>query len=405
MHFNLDRFLIHIAWIAFYTLPVAGQPPTIKIINMDEAVAIALANHPAAKNAELKLRAAKISPLAGIGIGNTEINLVHGQMYTAINDEFLEIRQYFGSPVTHIQNIRYQEQQVRLTEAEQKLVIKQLTADVKLAYTDFLYRFEKVKIIHQAASIYDELVNVNGVPYQPNDTDLLRRTTAETLFASFQDKQFQAEQEYRLAHNQLQQWLNCTENLVPADTVLELYAIEIRNNGPDKFSPGPHIAFYNESLHLHRKEISLEQSKLFPEFMAGYFNHEIAGAKGFQGFMFGLSMPLWYFPQKAKITAARINKEAAQNEADYQKFYLTKKIENLRIQLDQFFVHISFYRENALKRADLLIESAVGQIRKNDINYVECFGLLKSALEIQLEYLEKLRSYNQTAIQLEHYIE
>jgi heavy metal efflux system protein len=398
-------FFASIAGAFLYILPVPGQQPTIKIITMNEAVTIALANHPVAKNTELKIRAARINPLANVGIGNTELNFAHGQMYSAVNDEFLEIKQYLGSPVTHIRNIQYQEQQVKLTEAEQKLVVRQLTAEVKSAYSDFLCQIEKVKVIHRIASIYDQLLNLTGVPYQLNDTDLLKRITAETLFASFQDKQFQAEQEYRVAHNQLQQWLNCTEELVPADTVLELYAIQIFNSGPDKFSPEPYLAFYNESLLLHKKEIGLEQSKLFPEFTAGYFNHEIAGTKGFQGFMLGFSMPLWYFPQKAKIAAARINKEIVQNEADYQKFYLSKKIDNLRIQLDQSFVHISFFRENALKRADLLTELAVGQIRKKDIDYIECIGILQSALEIQLEYLEKLRLYNKTAIELEHYIE
>ena len=82
-----------------------------------------------------------------------------------------------------------------------------------------------------------------------------------------------------------------------------------------------------------------------------------------------------------------------------------KTIENLKIQLDKYFIHISFYRENALHKADLLIQTANQQFQKKEIEYIAYFEALESALKIQLDYLEKVKLYNQTAIELESYID
>ncbi|HEY4788507.1 MAG TPA: TolC family protein, partial [Bacteroidales bacterium] len=233
----------------------------------------------------------------------------------------------------------------------------------------------------------------------------LKRITAETHYAEYQNLLFQAEQDYRLVNNQLQQEMNVSGNFVPADSTLELYAIEILNSGPDKFYPASSISFYNETFVLRQAELSVERSKLFPEFTGGYFNHQINHIGGFQGIKLGVSFPLWYFPQKSKITEARINLEMAKNDLDYQEFNLTKEIENMKILLDKYFVQISYYRENALHKADLLIQYANQQFKKGEIDYSAYFDNLEMALKIQLDYLETIKSYNQTAIQMESFID
>jgi cobalt-zinc-cadmium resistance protein CzcA len=246
---------------------------------------------------------------------------------------------------------------------------------------------------------------VEGVPYQKNDTDLLARITSETLYASFQNDQFKAEQQVKLAQNEFSLVLNSEDHFAPADTFLDLYAIQIRNMGPDKFSAVSMDAKFDESVLLQKRNIEIEQSRYFPDIKAGYFNQQIDRNKGYQGFYLGFSIPIWFFPQKAKISRAKINLEISKNESDYQKLFITKKIESLRISLDQMFVNISFYRENSLKRSDLLINDAIKQIRSKSIQYRDCLEKLQEALTIQLMYLESLRTYNETAIELESYID
>ena len=382
-----------------------GQQSTPSVISMNEAVRLTLANNPISKNAELRINASKNQKLSSFELSPTELNYANGQMYSSVYDSYFEINQHLGSPLAYIKQTKYNKQAVKLSEAEQMVVIKKLTAEAKIAYTNCVYNQSKILTIKELSTLYDQILAISGVPYNPTDTNELNRAVAETSFANFQNELFQAEQDYSIACNKLQQIMYVTEPYSPLDSLLELYAIEILNSGPDKFYPASNLTLYNENVTLSQTKLQVEQSKVFPEITAGYFNHAINGAKGFQGFKVGIAIPLWYFPQKAKINEARINKEITKNESDFQKFNLYKTIDNLKIQLDMLFVQISFYRENALKTSELLIKSATLEIQNKNLNYVKVFENLDNALKIRLNYLEKINAYNQTAIQLESIID
>ena len=383
---------------------VYGQQGTPKTISMNEAVALTLTNNPISKNAELQVQAIK-SQSTTLALPLTEFNYANGQFYSTANDAYFEINQHLGSPLTQIQKTKYNKQAVKLSEVEQKIAIKKLTAEAKIAYTNFVYQQAKLSTIKELSPLYSKILAASGVPYNPNDTNQLNRAVDETSFANFQNQLFQAEQDCSLASNNLQQIMNSPLHYIPSDSSLELYAIEILNNGPNKFNPATNNALYHEALVLRQKELQVQQSKLFPEFTAGYFNHEINGAKGFQGYKLGIALPIWYFPQKAKIVEARINLEIAKNKSDYQKFNLNKTIENLKIQLDKLFVEISFYKENALKKANLLFQQANQNSQKKDLDYSNLFENLESGLKIRLDYLERIYHYNHIAIQLESMID
>lgn len=376
-----------------------------KPISMYDAVKIALTNSPISKNAELKVIAQRNQPGSSSEYMPTEINFANGQMYSAINDSYFEINQHFGSPMTLVQQSKYNKQATKLAEAEQKIIFKKLTAETKIDYNSCVYELSKLNTIRELNSFYNEILAKTGVPYDTTDTSLLNRNITETMFASFQNQLFQTEQDYVLACNKLHQTIYSTDNYVPIDSSLELYAIEILNSGPNKFNPTSGLELCDETVALGRKKLLVEQSKLFPEITAGYFRHSINGDKGFQGFKVGVAIPLWYFPQKARINQAKIEQEITNNSIDLHKFNLNQTINNLKIQLDKLFVDISFYRENALKLADSHMMIFHKNLVDKKLNYLELFKNLEETLKIRLNYLEKLKRYNETAIQLESFID
>jgi cobalt-zinc-cadmium resistance protein CzcA len=224
----------------------------------------------------------------------------------------------------------------------------------------------------------------------------------QTRYADLQRRKFEAGEDYKLATNQIKQLLFTTENIAPTDTTLEMYAIKPKTAGPDKFYPATQINFYNEHLSLSKWEANYERAKLFPEISGGYFNQQINQMKGFEGIALGITVPLWFLPQKAKIKQAAIQQKIAQNELDYYTFSLEMKIENLKIKLDQLFVDISFYSENALKQAEMIEHSAVEQYKANTLPLNEFLDQIGNAYNTRLGFLETVKKYNLTAIELEY---
>ncbi|MDP4207324.1 MAG: TolC family protein [Bacteroidota bacterium] len=403
-----------ILFITFHTASAQNHPTVM--LSMDDAVKIAITNHPASKNAVLKVEAVKLQKQMAIDPGPMEVGYQYGQINSTLNDRFIEIGQNFGSPFTHIQKRRQARENIKLTEAEQKLVIKQLSADVKKAYTNWVYQYCKWKLLRQEAEEYNSFMMYIGELKAETDSaqsskadsaevaERFELNSIETRYAEAQNENFQAEQEYKIATNQLQQWLVADDNVAPGDSTLELYSIKTINIGPDKFSPTNHLTYYQSLKNVSNAQLKVEQSRFFPEIGAGYFNQVINHQKGFQGLSIGMTVPLWFIPQKARVAEARINQKIVENEIEYQKFSLTKSIENLKIKLDQHFVSVSFYRENALENADMQEKITAERFKKREINGASYLDSRNNILQTRLEYLEKLKEYNLTAIQLEYYV-
>jgi hypothetical protein len=67
-------------------------------------------------------------------------------------------------------------------------------------------------------------------------------------------------------------------------------------------------------------------------------------------------------------------------------------------------VNISYYRENALEESDILIQSSANHLIDKQIGYPVYLENITKAYGIKSAYLAAIRLYNETAIELEHYI-
>ncbi|HYX09276.1 MAG TPA: TolC family protein, partial [Bacteroidales bacterium] len=179
--------------------------------------------------------------------------------------------------------------------------------------------------------------------------------------------------------------------------------IELGRDSLQRF-PGILLSqYYKNNMELKQANLQMEKSRFFPELSAGYFNQDIKPNTGLNGWMVGISVPLWFLPQNARIQQAKVDYQIAGNEYRYQQFNINKEIENLLTELNKYYNQISYYEQDALVQADLLIKTATTQFEKESIEYFEYIQSIATAIQIKLDYLNVLNNYNQTAVQLEFY--
>ena len=178
--------------------------------------------------------------------------------------------------------------------------------------------------------------------------------------------------------------------MIPSDTII--------------YSPDVLTGFYEKNYLLQKSKLNYERSLYFPGIMAGYFNQNIGQLKGLDGWHIGVYFPLWFFPKNSRVKSAKIQTEIAKNEFEYQKFNIEKDIENLKLQLSKYAHQLRYYNENALKQADVLINTSKLQFEKENIEYYEYIQNISTALKIKLDYLQTLDNYNQITIQLGFYL-
>jgi heavy metal efflux system protein len=373
-----------------------------KAVNINDAVQIALINHPLAKNAELNVQSAESSAGAYPYLKPTEFNFIYGQTHSATYTKSFEISQNLGSPFTQYQNIKLGKEQVQLSKADQVLTLKQLASMVKTAYMKWLFDRLMIRQTLSEAELCGDFENY--YPANAPDSQILQKASAQSLYADVQRRQYNAEEEFHFSTNQMQQLLCINETPVLSDTTMELYAIAAFRPGNDKFQPWAYINYYEQQQKVLDRKVSLEQSKLTPEIKGGYFTQQIEQLAGFKGYMVGITLPLFFNTQVSKIKEAKFNREIAKNESEFQKLGLRSTIENLQIRLNQYFVNISYFRENALPESDIIIRTAIKLLTDKKISYQVYLENITKSFKIKSEYLAELRRYNETAIELEHYL-
>lgn len=375
-----------------------------QVVSMEDAIKIALINHPIAKNAELKVRASNEQKSYTEILGTTQLDYSYGTNSSFLKERLFNVNQDFGKPFTLKRDEIVKESKKELSASEQKIVLKDLIARIKIYYEEVVYQRNKLSILEEELQAVADFSDSIKTYYKSESGDEQYKISAITTYAGMVNQQFQVQQDLQIAMNDFQQSLYSDRPLVTRDTVLEMYSISFGRIGADKFEPLNYLHYLENLKSVSEANYRLEKSKLTPEFYAGYFNHQLEGIGRFEGVRIGMKFPLWYFPQKSQINDAKIKLEMDKNDAEMQRFTIQKSIENLKLKLDKYFVQVSFYQENALKNAQVMVESGLEKLKSHVIMYHDFLLVLDASYHTKLDYLNSIRQYNITAIELEKYL-
>lgn len=390
--------------LLFLALTASSQQSQPKVLTLDDAVNLALSNHPIAKNASLNVDAAKTGKNRAFTLESTEFAWEHGQINSPEKDDRFSITQNLGSPLTHYQRGRWYRNELELSQVSQKITQKQLISGVKEAYFRWVHQISINNLIQQQAELYEEFFRIAQLNFELGESNLLEKTMAETKYAESQRKLLTSQEQLKIAVNYLNRFIYSEEPYQPGIQELDLYSIKFPADQTDKFYPFTFKDYFQKQVNQKTIALGLEKSYFFPEISAGYFHQSIQPLKNMKGFQIGLSVPLWFPPQAAKVKEARINQEIAVNEATLRTYELEQTIDDLKIKLDQEFINVIYFRENALAQADLLLRMATLKLQKEEIEYTEYLQSITEAMKIKEEYLNSILNYNLTAIELEYYL-
>ena len=116
----------------------------------------------------------------------------------------------------------------------------------------------------------------------------------------------------------------------------------------------------------------------------------------------GLSIPLWFVPQTAKVKAAGINQQVVQSNYEQSKATIQGEYSEAVQEYLKNTNTLEYYEKSALPNADLIIKQADKGFKSGEIGYVEYLQAIKSALTIKTNYLQSLNGYNQSVVRLDY---
>lgn len=369
-------------------------------VSLEEAVTIALENHPRLKTATASIERSRASRGESWEVSPTTFNYSWGQINGETrNDNQMEITQSLGSLLTPFYKNALVNCQVATGEYYRDLVKKEITAEVKRAWAYYQYAFHLCALYKEQIEWAGRLRKASQLRYEQGDITLLERNMSSTLVADLQTRLSQAEEELQLATRRFSWTCYSDSPLLPMDTTLVLFPARIAEIAPSDI----HLNYFRSVADEKKAMLRIERSRFFPELSVGYVRQKIAPLSGLDSWMVGISFPVLFFPQHSRVRQAKIDSYIARTEAESNIRQLNNKVEELSVALRKEGEHIRYYTTGALPEADALLKSATVQFKESETDITQFVQSLNAAREIRRGYIEAVYAYNISALELELY--
>lgn len=374
-----------------------------KPVSLDEAIHIALENHPRLKMATAEISRARATRGEIWDGGSTSFSYSWGQLNGEFrNDHELSVEQSLGSLLTPFYKNALVNTQVEKGEAYRNMVKKEIVAEVKRAWAYYQYAYNLYQLYNEQESLAGTLRSSGELRYQQGDIDLSERNMITTMASDLHTRWLQAKDEVRLAARRFAWACYADSAIVPQDTSLSVLPFDERSA---RELSQDHLSYFSMQVKEKKDLLRIERSKFFPEFSVGYAQQKIFPLRKLDSWMVGISFPLLFFPQQSRSKQAKIDWQIASYEADQNRTQLQNKVADLQGRISQQRKSLDYYSEAALREADALQESSMLKFRESEIGISELVQSLNTVREIRKGYIENVYNYNVSLLEMELYTE
>ena len=390
-----------------------AQSPTTKSISVDDAITTALKNNLELQSQQLNVQSSTILKKSVFELPKTNVNFQFGQ-YNSINqDKAFQVSQSIPFPTYYTAKSGLYKAELESSQLQQQATANEIKAQVQYWYYQLQYLQTTKKQLQSLDSLYNDFVNAAALRYKTGETNLLEKTTAETKRGQLSLLLKQNETEYSTAYNSLKMLMNTSEDFTI--TVNENWQPLVLSSSFDTtlIANNPSLKVLYQQAVIAEKNKKIETASTLPDFNVGYFNQSLIGTqtvngndvffdgnKRFTGFNVGISIPITFFSNVAKVKSLDYKQQALQKEADNGKLILQNQLQNAFQQYNQNLSQYNYYKSTALPNAEIIISTAKVGFKSGDIGYIEYLQALQTATDVQLSYLQSVNALNQSVVNI-----
>lgn len=398
------------------SLFAGAQVPAIRnnTINLQSAINTAISVNPNIRSANLGVQYQQALRGAARDIGKTNINVTLGQYNSPVTyDNNITITQNIPNPVYLSRLTELADANIDASRLQLAIYQRQIAYQVKSLYYQLVYRNEQRRLADTLINLYQRVLNAADVRFRTGETNILERYNANTQLQEAVAQRQQVLFSSLAAQQQFSRFLFDSSVTGIADTVLQEKTVTL-NLDSSVLGNNPELQALRSQIVVAGKELKVERSRLLPDFNVGYFNQSLVGTyenngtskyygagSRFQGVQFGVAIPIFARPQRARIRAAEFNVQ--RREAEVQAFYfgLAQRGTLLLADLRRLQVQLNYYRNTALPQAQVLIATSQRAFEAGEIDFYQLNISLNNANNVRRQYVEVLNQFNQSAIELE----
>lgn len=373
-------------------------------LNLDQLIALAKENNKRLHGASLLVQESQALEKTALDIDKTSIYFNHDQNNIAPNNRALNvwgINQSIAFPTVYGASKNVLHAQTNVSKDALKIQEKTLEKKVSQAFYSIIYYEGLVQNLNYLDSIYKRFSHNASLKFAAGETNALEKLTSES-------KQKEIEIQYLQTKTKLAQAWSQLNALVQTDQVFELdtKASPLVSMSLLDTTNHPGIQLMQHQIELAKSQHHLAKQQILPDLTLGVFQgtNNAPAPNRYYGIQAGVSIPLFFQADVARMRAAKINVEVKQNSLEQYNVEQNALYNQLVSEISAYKIAIDYYELEGNKLYSETLNNATKAYEAGELDYFQYALMLEGANALKTNYLQNVFFYNYSVLEANYLI-
>ncbi len=344
-------------------------------------------------------------------VDKTELVFGQNPASSGDTDNALTLSQGIEFPTVYTARRRQLKAETQAERSRLGTTLQQTKLDVATAYYAMLYQMHKLDILQRQDSILDRYCAVAEKRYEAGEAKQLEMLTAERMRDENHLEMGRVKGEAENQQTILMELLNTQSPIMPAEP--HLIALSDPVGGMFDYAQTADAQYQHDRLKALDEEVkcaktgyapslslSLRTQALISSWDPYHIDRQRFTEGNFFGFEIGVGVPLFHGATKAKVRAAKKDRELAEIEMQQER---SQKERDYRLgyhRLQNAIRSMDYYNGENLAKARSIVSLSTLEYENGEISYVEYVNALEEAIDMLMKHADIINEYNEAVIAL-----
>lgn len=354
---------------------------------------------------------AKIMEGSAWEVDKTEIAWGQNPASSGDTDNALSFSQGIDFPTVYTARRKQLKAETQAERSRLGVTEQQLKLDIATAYYAMLYQTHRLRILQRQDSVLDRYCEVAEKRYKAGEAKQLELLTAERLRNENHLEMANVKSEAENQQLQLMSLLNSDQPVLPAEH--HLIAISNPMSADFTYQQTADAQYQQDRILALDREVKCAKTGYAPSLsltlrtqaqISSWDPYHIDRQRftegNFFGFEIGVGVPLFYGATKAKVRAAKKDREVAELEMQQER---KEKERDYRLCYNRFqnaAKRMAYYNGENLSKSKDIVSLSTTEYENGEISYVEYVNALQEAIDMHLKHADVINEYNEAVIAL-----
>ncbi len=396
--------------ILFTAFVVASASASAQSLSLGQCLQMASDNNIALRAAKTGVEKSRIMEGMAWDLDKTELSLGQDPTSGGSPDNALTLSQTIDFPTTYVARRHQLKAETRSAEAEAEVVANSVRGEVAALYYQLVYQREKLRILQSQDSILGRYSDIAAKRYQAGEVRQLEPLNAsrlrhENLLAMDVAKAEMANTQARLAR-----LIGGNVNVEPTEQRLAPVAFSARYDY--NYSLTPQGQLLQSRLSAADEAVKVAKTGYAPSLSLGlrtqmvikgwnpYHVNRGWNDGNFMGFEVGVGIPIFNGATRARVKAARKEREMMQLQASADDQRLQTEYTVAKNRVEAARSQMEYYTATGISEAMRAVDISAQAYESGEIGYIEYVSAMTQGIDTRLRQASVVNDYNQAVISL-----